>query len=133
MGQACVKLFASGFYALRDTRTPVKIAAFSVVLSSGLAWLFMRRFGVAGIALGSAIGSWVNVVLHLKDLDARIGKVMRGADWRGFGVTLAAAAGAGGAALLGARVVAGWHPIPLAVGTRGILGVSCGRFAPGPA
>ena len=124
MGQACVKLFASGFYALRDTRTPVKIAAFSVVLSSGLAYLFMRRFGVAGIALGSAIGSWVNVVLHLKDLDARIGKVMRGADWRGFGVTLAAAAGAGGAALLAARVVAGWHPIPLVVATVAIFGVS---------
>lgn len=128
LGQACVKLFASGFYALRDTRTPVKIAAFSVVLSSTLAYLLMRRYGVAGIALGSSVGAWVNVVLHLKDLDARIGTVMRGADWRGFGISLAAAAAAGGAGALAASALSGAtplgaHPIPLAVVTVGIFGV----------
>jgi len=34
VGQATVKLFASGFYAMRDTRTPVKIAAFSILVST---------------------------------------------------------------------------------------------------
>src|SRR6059058_3232453 len=43
LGQATVKLFASGFYALRDTRTPVKIAALSLVVSTSLAWVLMRR------------------------------------------------------------------------------------------
>src|SRR5207245_9269170 len=44
LGQATVKLFASGFYALRDTRTPVKIASFSLLLSSALGYLLMPRY-----------------------------------------------------------------------------------------
>src|SRR5207245_10661918 len=38
VGQATVKLFASGFYSMRDTRTPVKIAACSLIVATGLAW-----------------------------------------------------------------------------------------------
>src|SRR5581483_4923046 len=76
LGQATVKLFASGFYALRDTRTPVKIASLSLALSTALALLLMPRFGPAGIALGSSLGSTVNVVLHLRDLDVRIGAIL---------------------------------------------------------
>jgi putative peptidoglycan lipid II flippase len=114
MGQATVKLFASGFYALRDTRTPVKIAAFSVLLSSALAFLLMRPFGPAGIALGSSLGAWVNVVLHLRDLDRRIGTVMARTDWRAFGVALAAALVACAAGVEAARLGAAWAPIPRA-------------------
>ncbi|MGH8623262.1 MAG: murein biosynthesis integral membrane protein MurJ, partial [Burkholderiales bacterium] len=55
LGQSTVKLFASGFYALRDTRTPVTIAAASLVVSALLSWLLIRPFGPAGIALGSSI------------------------------------------------------------------------------
>src|SRR3989449_5811753 len=67
LGQACVKLFQSGFYALRDTKTPVKIAFAAVALSGVLAYVLMRRFGPAGIALGSSLGATVNVVFHLRD------------------------------------------------------------------
>src|SRR4030095_15124932 len=35
LGQATVKLFASGFYALRDTRTPVTIATASLLVAPG--------------------------------------------------------------------------------------------------
>ena len=97
LGQATVKLFASGFYALRDTRTPVKIAASSLVLSTALAALLMQRFGPAGVALGSSLGAWVNVILHLRDLDARIGAVLGRGEWRSVAVTLAAALVATGA------------------------------------
>lgn len=114
MGQATVKLFASGFYALRDTRTPVKIAAFSVLLSSALAFLLMHPFGPAGIALGSSLGAWVNVVLHLRDLDRRIGLVMRRTDWRAFGIALVSALTACAVGVGMARLVAGWGPIPRA-------------------
>src|SRR5207245_6568712 len=68
LGQSTVKLFASGFYALRDTRTPVTIAASSLIVSAILSWLLMRRFGPAGIALGSSIGGTLHTVLHLRDL-----------------------------------------------------------------
>jgi putative peptidoglycan lipid II flippase len=123
MGQATVKLFASGFYALRDTRTPVRIAAFSVMLSSALAYLFMRRFGPAGIALGSSLGAWVNVILHLHDLDRRIGTVMTGRDWRAFATSLVAALAATAGGVGAAHLAAGLPPIPLAVVVVGIFGV----------
>lgn len=115
MGQATVKLFASGFYALRDTKTPVKIAASSVALSSLLAYFFMRRYGPAGIALGSSIGAWVNVVLHLHDLDRRIGTVMTRKDWRAFAVSLVAALAAAAAGVGAATAAAGLSRIPLAL------------------
>src|SRR5205807_176159 len=86
--QATVKLFSSGFYALRDTKTPVKIASFSLLLSSALAYLLMRRYGPAGIALGSSLGAWVNVVLHVRDLNRRVGRVLAFAEWRAFAAAL---------------------------------------------
>src|SRR6185503_8598866 len=91
LGQATVKLFASGFYALRDTRTPVQIATLSLVVSGVLSWLLMGRLGPAGIALGSSLGSTLNVVLHLRDLDRRIGTVLARPDWRALGVVVLAA------------------------------------------
>ncbi|HEY7686174.1 MAG TPA: lipid II flippase MurJ, partial [Gemmatimonadales bacterium] len=124
LGQATVKLFASGFYALRDTRTPVKIASFSLVVSGGLAYLFMRWYGPAGIALGSSIGATLNVVLQLRGLDARIGRVLGGPDWRAFGISVVASLVAGGAGAGAARLAAGMGPIPLALVALGIFGMT---------
>jgi len=108
LGQASVKLFASGFYALGDTKTPVRIAAFSVALSAALGAYLMQFFGAAGIALGSAIGGYVSVTLHIMDLQKRIGPLVGPEERRGLLATLAgavAAAAAGMAVLhaLGAR------------------------------
>jgi len=122
LGQATVKLFASGFYALRDTRTPVKIAAFSLAVGSGLGWLLLRWFGPAGIALGSSVGGTLSTVLHLRDLDRRIGAVLGPEHWRAVG---AAVAGAGAAALAGlaaAGLGAGLAPVPRALAAVGIFG-----------
>lgn len=129
LGQATVKLFASGFYALRDTKTPVKIASFSLGVSATLAFLFMRLYGPAGIALGSSFGQTLNVVLHLKDLDIRIGRVLGPADWRAFATSVVSALVAGGAAWAGARAVAGFAPIPVALLSLGIFGVTYAALA----
>jgi len=123
VGQATVKLFASGFYALRDTRTPVKIAAFSLVVSTGLAWLLMRWLGTPGIALGSSLGAFLNTTLHLRDLRRRIGSVLLSADWRAFGIALVAALLAGAAAVGMARVAPGLAPVPRGAVVLGIFGV----------
>jgi len=90
LGQSTVKLFASGFYAMRDTRTPVRIAITSLVISGLLSWFFMRRFGPAGIALGSSIGGTFNTVMHLYDLDRRIGTILQRADWGIIGLVVVA-------------------------------------------
>ena len=107
LGQACVKLFQSAFYALRDTKTPVKIASASLALSSVLAYVLMRRFGPAGIALGSSLGATVNVVFHLRDLDARVGTILGPTEWRAFATSLGVSGAAAGLALGAVRLAAG--------------------------
>jgi putative peptidoglycan lipid II flippase len=82
VGYATVKLFASAFYALGDTRTPVAVASGSVVLSVALALLLMRQFGPAGIALGGSLGATFNSVTQLAILERRVGGVFSSADGR---------------------------------------------------
>ncbi len=124
LGQASVKLFASGFYALHDTKTPVKIASFSLLVSGGLAYVFMRRYGPAGIAFGSSLGATLNVVLHLRDLDARIGRVLGRPDWQAFATCVVAALVAGAAGMGAAHLGAELGSIPRALGALGIFGVT---------
>ena len=128
LGQATVKLFASGFYALRDTRTPVQIAIVSLVVSAILSWILMRRFGPAGIALGSSIGGTLNTVLHLRDLDRRIGTVLQPRDWRTLGIVVAAGLTAAALAFGADHLVAGWRPIPRGIAVLGIFGVAYGAL-----
>lgn len=116
VGQATVKLFASGFYAMRDTVTPVKIAASSLVVSTGLAWVLMHWLGAPGIALGSSLGAFLNTTLHLRDLSRRVGRVLHGADWRAFGVTLAGGVVAAALGVGVARLTGGVGAVP-----RGVL------------
>ena len=123
LGQACVKLFQSGFYALRDTKTPVIIASASLALSSVLAYLLMRRFGPAGIALGSSLGASVNVVFHLRDLDARVGAILGRTEWRAFAVSLGTSGVAAAAGLGAARLAVGTGPLLSALAAVAMFGV----------
>jgi len=68
IAQGLVPLFARSFYAMHNTRTPMNISIFSVLLSIGLGFIFSRISvgiisGVAGLALAFSIGSWVNLIL----------------------------------------------------------------------
>ncbi len=75
-----VKIFASGFYASRDTKTPVKVAVLCIAinLALNLVSLFgFRQTGYAhvGMALSTSIAGWVNaiclgVLLHRRGLFA---------------------------------------------------------------
>ncbi len=78
--QASVKLFASGHYAFGDTRTPVRIAVLSVIVSAVSAFLLMQRFGPAGIALGAAIAAYLNSVLNFGALTGRLGRILGASD-----------------------------------------------------
>jgi len=80
---ASSRALSSTFYALRDTRTPAKIATGRVVLSLavGASLMFpLDRFGVgdlhygaAGLALGSAVGAWVEFLLLRRHLNRHLG------------------------------------------------------------
>ena len=124
LGTSTVRLFASGFYAMRDTRTPVKIAITSLVISGLLSWFFMRRFGPAGIALGSSIGQSFNTVLHLYDLDRRIGTILQRSDWRILGAVVLAGLVAALLGMAAVRFSGGWRPIPQGIVVLGIFGVA---------
>ena len=126
LGQASVKLFASGFYALRDTRTPVMIAVSCLALAGVSAFVLLRWLGPAGIALGSSIGWTVSLVFHVRDLNRRIGRILHPADWRYFGTALCGAIAAGGAGWLVARGARGLSPIPLALVAFAMFGVVYG-------
>ncbi len=128
LGQSTVKLFASGFYAMRDTRTPVRIAIVSLVVSGLLSWFFMRRLGPAGIALGSSIGGTLNTVLHLYDLDKRIGTILQRADWRIVGLVVVSALVAALVAMGAVDFTATWRPIPRAIVVLGIFGMVYGAL-----
>jgi len=122
--QASVKLFASGFYAVGDTRTPVKIAAVAVALSAGLAAAAMQVLGPAGIALGAAIASYVNVGLLVRALRRRAGPLGVAGAGRALGAVLA-----GGLAGWGGGLATEWAlaDAPRAVtglATLGVFGVA---------
>ncbi len=64
-----VKVLTPGFFARRDTRTPVYTAGISLMLNIALNLLLIPTMGVAGLALASALSAWANcamlyVLLH---------------------------------------------------------------------
>jgi putative peptidoglycan lipid II flippase len=123
LGAASAKLFASGFFALRDTRTPVRISIVTLALSSGLAALLIRPLGVAGIALGSSIGAIVTLVTQLRLLERRLGRVLDRPAWRHLAMVVAASVVAAGAGFAAAFATRGFSPIPHAAVALGAFGV----------
>ncbi len=53
------------FYARKDTATPVKAALTGVVVNVGLKVALMGSLAQIGLALGTAIGAWINLLLVL--------------------------------------------------------------------
>ena len=100
----------------------------SLVVSGVLSWALMRRFGPAGIALGSSIGGTLNTILHLRDLDRRIGTVLQRVDWRALGLVVLAGLVAAALAFGADQLVAGWRPIPRGIVVLGIFGAAYGAL-----
>lgn len=111
LGAASAKLFASGFYALRDTRTPVQISIASLGVSAGCAIALIRPLGPIGIALGSSVGGVLNLVLQLTLLERRIGAVLQGTEWRSLAVAVGAALFAAAAGARTATVTVTMGPV----------------------
>jgi len=70
---AYVKIFAIGFYSLKETKIPVKIATVCMLLNIFLNIKLMRPMGVGGLALATALSSWTNAALLWICLKKRIG------------------------------------------------------------
>ena len=117
------RLYSSAFFALHDTRTPLRISLVRVVVATALgAWMALRLpaalgiaplWGAAALALSSSVVGWIEFVLLRRRLNARIGAT-------GLSVTFAlsllgAALAAGGAAYLVKISFADMHRVLLAL------------------
>jgi putative peptidoglycan lipid II flippase len=77
------RLYASAFYALQDTRTPLRFGLLRVGLTIGLGYVFAmqlpgwlgleQRWGAAGLAVSSGLAGWLEFSLLRRALSQRIG------------------------------------------------------------
>ena len=126
------RLYASTYYALHDTRTPLRFAVIRVLLTIVLGYLSAiplpgllgidRRWGVAGLAASAGIAGWVEFVLLRRTLNARIGNTGLPLSYtiRLWSSALAAAS----AAWVVKLAVPREHPIVVALFSLGMYGVA---------
>jgi putative peptidoglycan lipid II flippase len=60
---AMIRLQTSVFFSLKDTRTPVKVSLFSILLTGILGWWWSQSLEIFGLALGLAAGTWFQWIL----------------------------------------------------------------------
>ncbi len=72
-----VRLTASTFYSMGDTRTPVKTSAVAVAVNIILNLILMHPLGFRGLALAASVAAMTNLFLLLVILDRRIGPLDR--------------------------------------------------------
>ncbi len=85
------RLYSSAFYALLDTRTPLRFAVIRVILTTVLGllcafelpgWLGIdEKWGVAGLTASAGIAGWVEFALLRRALNQQIGKTGVPADF----------------------------------------------------
>ncbi len=68
-----IRVMVSAFYALQDTRTPVRIATFALIINMTLSLLLMKPLGHAGLALALSLASAAQFLLLLYFLKDKIG------------------------------------------------------------
>ena len=76
VAQALLPTLAKAFYAMHETRTPVRASLVAITLNTVLALVAVLalRLGVWSLAVAFACASAVNLALHLAGLRSRIGR-----------------------------------------------------------
>jgi len=114
VASSSVKLFASAFHAMQDTRTPLRYTAVAVGVGVSLGaaamfWMKSAGYGATaatGLVLGGALGAWLNLALLWRGLRRRIGALLDPRTWRGvariaIGTVVAGVAASAARAILG--------------------------------
>jgi putative peptidoglycan lipid II flippase len=131
LASSLARLYSSVFYALQDTRTPLRFAIVRVILTTALGIVFAlyapgwigieRKWGVAGLTVSAGLAGWVEFGLLRRALAQRIGPASVPLGFTAkLWIVAFAAAGLGYSLkrLLGTR-----HPLPLAVIVIAIYGL----------
>ena len=125
------RLYASLYYALKDTRTPLRYAALRVFLTAVLGYIcalplppllgLSPRWGVVGLTTSAGFCGWLELALLRNSLKRRIGRTGLSSL---FIFELCVAAGAGAAAgWVGKLIMNLDHPIGLAIVSLGLYGI----------
>ena len=69
------RIVIAAFYALQDTKTPVKIAVVSLLVNIALSVVLMGPMRHGGLALATSLASMVNLVLLARALRKRLGGI----------------------------------------------------------
>jgi putative peptidoglycan lipid II flippase len=84
------RLYTSAYYALRDTRTPLRFAVIRVALTTALGCLFALpakapliptllgidpKWGVAGLTVSAGFSAWIEFLLLRRGMNHRIGHI----------------------------------------------------------
>lgn len=126
-----VRLFASGFHAMLDTRTPVRYAVVALVIGAGVGATLMWPLYAPGLAVGAAVGSWCYLLMLWNGLERRLGALLEGDDLRYLRDVIIAAFLGTGAGALAKYGLQSWSAglgdlearLALTVGTLGTFGV----------
>jgi len=126
------RLYSSTYYALRDTRTPLRFAVLRVALTTGLGYIgalrlpgwigIDPRWGVAALTASAGVAGWVEFMLLRRALNRRIGRTGLPASLvaRLWSAAFLAAAIAWGVKLaIGRR-----HPLMVGAAVLGMYGVA---------
>ena len=125
------RLYSSTYYALRDTRTPLRYAVIRIALTTVLGyvcaiplprWLGVAPlWGTAGLTASAGIAGWVEMLLLRATLNARIGRTGLPVSYI---ASLWSAAAAGATFAWAAKLVLpAMHPILIAVFVLGPYGI----------
>jgi putative peptidoglycan lipid II flippase len=146
LASTSTRIYQSAFFALRDTKTPARVAGLRVLTSAIAGAILMTQFesitigaftipagllsnvriaglplGPVGLALGAAVGAWLEWGLLRTRLGRRIGTVGAGAGelTRMFGAALIAA----GVAHIVRLQLGHAHPVAIAAAVVAVFGV----------
>jgi putative peptidoglycan lipid II flippase len=73
LANASVRLFATTYFALGDTRVPARFAVVRLVASTTIALALLRPLGVVGVVTGAAAAGWIEALLLGWQLRQRLG------------------------------------------------------------
>lgn len=86
------EVLIKGFFAVQDTKTPMWNSSTGVGCNILFSLIFVRRFGIVGIALGTTVSSFVAAVLLIRSAHNKIPSLRMISFFRSFGKQLIAGA-----------------------------------------
>lgn len=125
---ALVRILASTFYARHDTATPVRATLIAMVCNIALKVFFVwgLSLGVAGLALGTALGAWINIALLTWLGRSRELLSIERQFVRALPASLLAAVAVGGGAWAGAHLLQGHGDIAALIAAIACAGLGYG-------